>query len=260
MKNIKWIKTMSVVRMFNYIPECVDIFGAGKRILKDMLNNKEIIEYPLRGITYTIRHRMDENKIVFLVSYGKSKPNRCYNRSQKTYDDSVLSDEIIHMTNQFIFVIYQNRVLCSDHNKRNIILNLLHETDKDFSCNLLAVSTSIDDFIKQVKSIESISITATNDLFIGEFLNQDWGEDLDAKEKPETTTVKMEFKRALRDEYLISLYKKLISPSYIKAFNIKGESADGFISINEESVVAREIFEFDKEEGYYEIEEIFNKM
>lgn len=251
---------MSTVRMFNYIPECVDLLGAGKRILKEKLQNKEIIDYPLRGTTYTIRHMMNEDKIVFLVSYGKSKPNRCYNRSQKTYDDSVLSDEIIHMTNQFIFVIYKDRVLCSDHKKRNIILNLLQNTDKDFSCELLAVSTSIDDFIKQVKSIESISITATNDLFISEFLNPNWGDDLDAKEKPETTVVKMEFKRALKDKYLIKLYNKLKSPSYIKSFNIKGESSDGFISINEENIVAKEIFEFEKEEGYYEIEEIFSKM
>lgn len=251
---------MSVVRMFNYIPEYIDLLGTGKRILKEKLQNKEIIDYPLKGTTYTIRHMMGQDKIVFLVSYGKSKPNRCYNRNQKTYDDNVLSDEIIHMTNQFIFAIYQDKVLCSDHTKRNIILNLLHETDKEFSCNLLAVSTSIDDFIRQVKSIESISITATNDLFIGEFLNQDWGEDLEAKEEPETTIVKMEFKRALKDKYLINLYKKLRSPSYIKAFNMKGESADGFISINEESIVAKEIFEFEKEEGYYEIEEIFSKM
>lgn len=254
---------MSTVRMFNYIPECIDLLGAGKRILKDIkdiLKNKEIIEYPLRGITYTIRHMMDQDKIVFLVSYGKTKPNRCYNRNQKAYDDSVLSDEIIHMTNQFIFVIYQNKVLCSDHSKRNIILNLLHEIDKEFSCNLLAVSTSIDDFIRQVKSIESISITTTNDLFINEFLNPHWGDDLDEKESPETTVIKMDFKRALKDNYIIGLYKKLRSPSYIKAFDIKGESSDGFISINEESVVAKEIFEFEKEEGYYEIEEIFGKM
>lgn len=251
---------MSIVRMFNYIPECVDLLGAGKRILKEKLQNKEIIDYPLRGTTYTIRHMMDQDKIVFLVSYGKSKPNRCYNKNQRTYDDSILSEEIIHMTNQFIFVIYQDRVLCSDHDKRNIILNLLHGADNDFSCKLLAVSTSIDDFIKQVKSIESISITATNDLFISEFLNQDWGEDLDAKEQPETTVVKMDFKRALKESYLINLYNKLKTPSYIKSFNIKGESSDGFISINEESVVAKEIFEFEKEEGYYEIEEIFGKM
>ncbi len=251
---------MSIVRMFNYIPECVDLLGAGKRISKDLFSNKEIIEFPLRSITYTIRHMADKDKIVFLVSYGKLKPNRCYNKNQKNYDDSILSEEIIHMTNQFIFVIYQDRVLCSDHDKRNIILNLLHGADNDFSCKLLAVSTSIDDFVKQVKSIESISITATNDLFIHDFLNPDWGDDLDAKERPETTIVKMDFKRALKESYLIKLYNKLKAPSYIKSFNIKGESSDGFISINEESVVAKEIFEFEKEEGYYEIEEIFSKM
>ncbi len=251
---------MSSVRMFSYIPECVDLLGAGTRILKEKLQNKEIIDYPLRETTYTIRHMMDQDKIVFLVSYGKSKPNRCYNRNQRIYDDSVLSDEIVHMTHQFIFVIYQNKVLSSDHNKRNIILNLLHETDKNFSCDLLAVSTSIDDFIKQVKSIETISITATNNLFINEFLNPHWGDDLEEKEKPETTVVKMDFKRALNVKYIKKLYEKLMSPSYIKSFNIKGESSDGFISINEQSVVAKEIFEFEKEEGYYEIEEIFAKM
>ncbi|MBR1778306.1 MAG: hypothetical protein IJ752_06970 [Alphaproteobacteria bacterium] len=251
---------MSTVRMFNYIPECVDLLGAAKRILENYLKDKNIIDFPLKNVTYTIRYMMDETKIVFLVSYGKSWPNRCYDRNLKIYDDSVLSDEVIHMTNQFIFVIYQDRVLCSDNNKRNVILNLLHDSDKNFSCNLLAVSTSIDDFIKQVKSIESVSITATNDLFINEFLNPHWGDDLDEKEPPETTTIKMEFKRPLNEDYIINLYKKLRRPTYIKTFNIKGETSDGFISINEESVIAKEIFEFEKEEGYYEVEEIFKKV
>lgn len=251
---------MSTVRMFNYIPECVDLLGAGKRILENKLKDKNIIDYPLRNVAYTIRYMMDKTKIVFLVAYGKTKPNRCYDRNLKIYDDSVLSDEVVHMTNQFIFVIYQNKVLCSDNNKRNVILNFLHDSDKNFSCNLLAVSTSIDDFIKQVKSIESVSITATNDLFINEFLNPHWGDDLDEKESPETTTIKMEFKRSLKEDYIINLYKKLRRPTYIKTFNIKGETSEGFISINEESVIAKDAYEFEKEEGYYEIEEIFKKM
>ena len=251
---------MSIVRMFNYIPECIDLLGAGKRILENGSKDKSIIEYSLRNVAYTICYMMDDKKIVFLVSYGKLKPNRCYDKNLKIYDDSVLSDEIIHMTNQFIFVIYQDRVLCSDNNKRNVILNLLHDFDEGFSCNLLAVSTSIDDFIKQVKSIEAISITATNDLFINDFLNPHWGDDLDAKETPETTNLRMDFKRMLNEKYIVNLYKKLRYSPYIKYFNIKGESSDGFISINEESVVAKDVFEFEKEEGYYEIEEIFKKM
>lgn len=154
------------------------------------------------------------------------------NRSQAVYDDSILSDEVIHMTNQFIFIIYQDRVLCSDHNKRNIIINLLHDAENDFSCDLLSVSTSIEDFIQQVKSIDSISITATNDLFINDFLNPTWGEDIDEKERPEATIVKMDFKRALKDGYLRGIYKKLKQPSYIKKFTIKGESNDGFSPCN----------------------------
>ena len=251
---------MTAVRMFNYIPECVDLLAAGKRILQGELSEKDIIYFPQKSVTYTIRHKIGEDKIVFLVSYGKSKPNVCYNHSQAMYDDSILSDEVIHMTNQFIFVIYKDRVLCSDHYKRNVIINLLHGADKNFSCELLSVSSSIEDFIQQVKAIDSISITATNDLFIDEFLNPSWGDDIDKKERPESTVIKMDFKRALNDGYLRKIYKKLKAPSYIKAFNIKGESDDGFISINEENVVAKDIFEFEKEEGYYDINEIFKKV
>lgn len=251
---------MTAVRMFNYIPECVDLLAAGKRILQGTLSEKDIIDFPQKSVTYTIRYKIGEDKIVFLVSYGKSKPNVCYNRSQKMYDDSILSDEVIHMTNQFIFIIYKNRVLCSDHYKRNLIINLLHDADKNFSCELLSMSSSIEDFIQQVKAIDSISITATNDLFINEFLNPSWGDDIDKKERPETTVIKMDFKRALNEGYLRKIYKKLKTPSYITAFNIKGESDDGFISINEENVVAKDIFEFEKEEGYYDINEIFEKV
>lgn len=251
---------MVAVRMFNYIPECVDLFAAAKRILPKICKEDEIKDYPQNSVTYTIRYKIGEDKIVCLVSYGKSKPNRCYNRSQAVYDDSILSDEVIHMTNQFIFIIYQDRVLCSDHNKRNIIINLLHDAENDFSCDLLSVSTSIEDFIQQVKSIDSISITATNDLFINDFLNPTWGEDIDEKERPEATIVKMDFKRALKDGYLRGIYKKLKQPSYIKKFTIKGESNDGFISINEDCIVAKDIFEFEKEEGYYDINEIFEKV
>ena len=137
---------------------------------------------------------------------------------------------------------------------------MLHGADKNFSCELLSVSSSIEDFIQQVKAIDSISITATNDLFIDEFLNPSWGDDIDKKERPESTVIKMDFKRALNEGYLRKIYKKLKAPSYIKAFNIKGESDDGFISINEENVVAKDIFEFEKEEGYYDINEIFEKV
>ena len=248
---------MVAVRMFNYIPECVDLFAAAKRILPKAFKEGEIKDYLQKSVIYTIRYKIGENKILCLVSYGKSKPNRCYNRSRATYDDSILSDEVIHMTNQFIFIIYKDKVLCSDHNKRNVVINLLHDTDKEFSCDLLSVSTSIEDFIQQVKSIDSISITATNDLFINEFLNPHWGEDIDKKERPETTVVKMDFKRALDDGYLRKIYKKLKQPSYIKTFSIKGESNDGFITINEACIMAKEIFEFEKEEGYYDIDEIF---
>lgn len=47
--------------------------------------------------------------------------------------------------------------------------------------------------------------------------------------------------------------------SFIKKFTIKGESNDGFISINEDCIVEKDIFEFEKEEGYYDINEIFEK-
>lgn len=251
---------MTTVRMFNYVPECVDLLGASIRILQSRSNKDDIIYYPQKSVTYTIRYKQGENKIVFIVSYGKSKPSRCYNRSQAIYDDSILSDEVIHMTNQFIFIIYENKVLCSDHNKRNVIINYLHSLDKNFSCYLLSVSTSIEDFIEQATSIDSVSITATNDLFIDEFLNPSWGDDIDEKERPETTVIRMDFKRALNERYLRNLYNKLKQPSYITAFNIRGESSDGFISINEESVVAKDIYEFEKEEGYYDIDEVFEKV
>ena len=251
---------MTEVKMCNYIPENTDVLEVVKDILQNNFDNTKIIEYSQNTITYTINYKIGDDKIVFLVSYGKPQPKRCYNRNDNIYDDSILSDNVIHLTNQFIFVIYKNKVLCSDHNKRNVILNLLHEKDKNLSCNLLAASTSIEDFIKQVKSIESISITAIKDLFINEFINPDWGDDFDEEpETPETTVVKMEFKRALKDKYLIKLYKKL-QTSYIKAFNIKGETSDGFITINEASIIAKETFELEKKEGYYEIEEIFNKI
>lgn len=251
---------MVAVKMLNYIPECGDLFAIAKRILPKICKEGEIKGYPQQSVTYTICYKIGKDKIVCLVSYGKSKPNRCYNRSQAMYDDNILSDDVIHMTNQFIFIIYNNNVLCSDHNRRNIIINLLHEIDDNFSCELLSIATSIDEFMQQVKSIESISITATNDLFINEFLNPTWSEDIDEKEHPETTVIKMDFKRVLKANYVKNIYKKLKQPSYIKSFSIKGKKDDGFISINEDSIIAKNIFEFEKEEGYYDIDEIFKKV
>lgn len=250
---------MSTVRMFNYIPECVDLLGACKRILTQSIKST-LIDYSQRGTTYTIRYRIGNDKVSFLISYGKSKPNRCYDRVQEEYDDNILSDKIIHMTNEFIFVVYQDRVLCSDHSKRNLILNLLNSADRNFSCKLLSIVTSIEDFIKNVKTIDSISIEATNNLFINEFLNPHWSDDFEERETPERSVIKMDFGRALKAQYLIKLYKKLRKESYIASFNIKGVSEDGFISINEESVVAKDVYDLEKEEGYYDIEEIFEKI
>ena len=59
---------MTAVRMFNYIPECVDLLAAGKRILQGKLSEKDIIDFPQKSVTYTIRYKIGEDKIVFLVS------------------------------------------------------------------------------------------------------------------------------------------------------------------------------------------------
>lgn len=251
---------MKEVKMFNYIPEHIDILGAAKRILRDNFNNGEIKEYSQNKTTYTVNYKVGDNKVVFLISYGKIKPNRCYNRNNNVYDDSILSDDVIHMTNQFIFVVYNNKVLCSDHDKRNIVLNLLHNYDQNFSCSLSAIPMSIEDFVQQVTSIDTISINATNDLFIEEFLNPSWGDDWGDRERPKTTKITMEFGRAIRADYLTNMYRKLTTKTYISSLDIKGKSAEGFISINEQGIVAKELFEFEKDEGYYDIEEIFKKV
>ena len=254
---------MAIVKMYYYIipPEIVDIFSCIVNILQKL--DGKLKHHSQKGVSYTIEYKIGSDKFVFLVSYGKPKPNRCYITNENLYDDSVLSDNVIHLTNQFIFIVYNDRVLCSDHYKKNIIFNYLNTLNTEFDCELLSVSTSIEEFVQQVRSIDSISITATNNIFIDQFLNPSWGDDLEEKEKPETTTVKMNFKRALKEKFLIKIYKKLVTQikqSYISKFNINGENETGFISINEESIVAKDSYEFEKEEGYYDINEIFDKV
>lgn len=252
---------MAIVKMYNYL-SCSQNNDAFKQIERVVHNlNNSLNSYTNKSISYTIQHKYNENKIVFLISYGKSKPNMCYKASDNLYDSTILSDDVIHMTNQFIFAIYSdNKILCSNHDKRNVVLKFLRSLDNDLHFDLLSEPTSIEDFVQQLKSIDSISITATNDLFINEFLNPKWSDDLDEKEEPETTTIKMNFKRYLNENYLIRIYKKLLNKSYISKFHIDGENENGFISINEESIVAKDSYEFEKEEGYYDIEEIFEKL
>ena len=113
---------MPIVKMCCYKPQEELVLSKIREILQVDSSN-EIATFDQNNITYTIKFKSDSNKCVFLVSYGKNKPNRCYNRMQNEYDDNVLSDNIIHMLHQFIFVVHKDRILCSNHSKRNIIFN-----------------------------------------------------------------------------------------------------------------------------------------
>ena len=250
---------MTIVKMCCYKPQEELVLSKIREILQVDSSN-EIATFDQNNITYTIKFKSDSNKCVFLVSYGKNKPNRCYNRMQNEYDDNVLSDNIIHMLHQFIFVVHKDRILCSNHSKRNIIFNYLHGLNKDFSCELLAEAKSLDDFINDVTSIETISISATNDLFLKEFFNPSWDDDFDEKEVPETTTVTMSFRRALGSNYIKRMYKKLREKSYIKSFDISGETEEGLLSINETGVIQKKSIILETEEGDYDINEIFIKI
>lgn len=250
---------MSIVKMCCYKPQEELILSKIRKILQVDLSN-EIATFDQNDVTYTIKFKSDSEKYVFLVSYGKNKPNRCYNRKQNEYDDNVLSDDIIHMLHQFIFTVYNDRILCSNHSKRNVIFNYLHGLNEYFSCELLAEAKSLDDFVNDVKSIETISISATNDLFLKEFLNPSWDDDFDEKESPETTTVTMSFRRALKSDYIKGVYKKLREKSYIKSFDISGETEEGLLSINETGVIRKKSIILETEEGNYDLDEIFIKI
>ncbi len=247
---------MTTVKMCCYKPQEELVLSKIKEILQ-VDSSPEIVTFDQNDTTYTIKFKSDLNKCVFLVTYGKNKPNRCYNRMQNEYDDNILSDDIIHMLHQFIFVVYKDGVLCSNHAKRNVIFNYLHSLNKDFSCELLAEAKSLNDFVNDVKSIETISISATNDLFLKEFLNPSWDDDFDEKESPETTTITMSFRRALKDGYIKKMYKKLKEKSYIKSFDISGETEEGLLSINETGVIQKKAIILETEEGSYDLDEIF---
>ena len=104
---------MPIVKMCCYKPQEELVLSKIREILQVDSSN-EIATFDQNNITYTIKFKSDSNKCVFLVSYGKNKPNRCYNRMQNEYDDNVLSDNIIHMLHQFIFVVHMYRILyCS---------------------------------------------------------------------------------------------------------------------------------------------------
>ena len=250
---------MSEVKMCKYVTEDPkDTFTKSMKVLQQ--KNTNLIDFNQKGIIYTIEYKMNSEKIVFVVNYGNPKFKRCYDRPNNEYDNSILSDDMIHMDDQFIFIMYEDKILCSDHNKRNIILNFIKKENTSFNDQLLSVSNSFEEFITQLHSVESISITAINNLFINEFLGDTWFEDLALKEKPETTKVDMTFNKILNEKYIKNIYKKLINSSYISAFDIKGKNDDGFISINESSVITKEKYDFEKVDGYYDIEEIFAKV
>lgn len=103
MKNIKWIKTMSVVRMFNYIPECVDIFGAGKRILKDKL---EIYKKDLKRFVEI--KKSTQLVLAEKIDFSKYKDQimKLLDKYVTAKDIEVLSKEIslsdMHEFNQYI--------------------------------------------------------------------------------------------------------------------------------------------------------------
>ncbi len=249
---------MSEIKLFKYIPDDENFFNKCCNILDGF--DEKVSEYNQEKITYTLRFKKNMQKILFLISYGKKRPQRCYDRDHGEYDDTVLSDDIIHMTNEFIFVIYADRVLCSDHAKRNVIINFLNSKDSEFSCKLSSQAATIEEFIERVNTIDEISISATENLFTKEMIRPLWYEDFEEKEEPKETNVKMQFDRALKESYLRKMYAKLKETPCISSFSIKGSGIDGFISINEESIISREIYNFEKHDGYYSLDEIFEKI
>ena len=97
-------------------------------------------------------------------------------------------------------------------------------------------------------------------IFLKEFFNPSWDDDFDEKEVPETTTVTMSFRRALGSNYIKRMYKKLREKSYIKSFDISGETEEGLLSINETGVIQKKSIILETEEGDYDINEIFIKI
>ncbi len=248
-----------LVKLFNYKPINDNVLAEVNSILIEYLQVQPF-EYPQRSTVYTVVYKQGEDKIVFLIKYGNNNLNECYKRDEKRFDSNTLDENTIHMTNQFIFAIKSDGILCSDHEKRNLIINMLHDADKSFSCQLAARLEGIDSFTKNLTSVESITIDATSNLFINEFLNPAWYDSVD-NETPETTKVSLLFKRAINERAIKKFYKKLNETGCITAFNIKGENSEGFISINEEGIINKLEYEFEKdEEGYYDIEDIFEKI
>lgn len=248
-----------LVKLFNYSPLHNDILSSVNSILNQYIQHQPF-EYSQRNTIYTVVYKKSVDKIVFLIKYGNSSLNECYKRDEKRFDNDTLDENTIHMTNQFIFVVKQDSVLCSDNDKKNLIINMLHDVDKSFSCQLAARLESIDDFTANLTSIDSVVIDATTNLFIDEFLNPAWYDSFD-NETPETTKVTLSFKRAINERSIKKFYKKLKDTSCITSFNIKGENKEGFISINEEGIINKLEYDFEKDsEGYYDIEDIFEKI
>lgn len=210
-------------------------------------------------MTYSVDYRSNEDGIYFLATYGNQVPNKCYVKKTEKYSLTTLNNDVVHVDKQFFFCITKEGIFVSDISKRNIIINYFTTLDKLFSCTLIAMATDIDEFIKNIKSVEKITIHATNDLFIKEFLNPVWYSDIE-QEYPETSKIEMNFGRVLNEKYIRQVYERLKKESYIQDFVIKGKNDEGFLSINLNSMIKNRDIELAKKDGYYDIEEFMERI
>ena len=243
---------------FQSIDSFEDIVAKCKIILGKIAHNYHF-SFDSHNITYSVDFRSKEDRICFLATYGNQFPNKCYDKIREKYNLTTLNNDVVHVDKQFFFCIMQDGILVSDPLKKNTITNYFMMLDKSFSCRLLASTTDIEEFIKNITSVEKITINATNNLFIKEFLNPSWYSDI-GQEYPETSKIEMNFGRVLNEKYIKNIYKKLKDESYIQDFSIEGKNDDGFLSINLKSMIKNTAIELEKRDGYYDIEEFMAKI
>lgn len=219
-------------------------------------------EYIHNNTLYVLQVEKTVNYCFIEIKLGKTDAIDCYDKTQQSFTNQVLGDNLVHTDEQFFILIKydaeQTWLYLSNWDKRNIFLSFCQE--KKLNIKIMDMASDIKEFAAKTKELTNISLRVTSGLYIRDFLHPTWYSEWDMT-TPQSFSIKLSYGCKIDNGTLERQYKKLSGEVFIENLQFEGKDKDDKVLLfNTKALISKIDIDVAKEKGYYPANQVKQKL
>lgn len=242
-------KSLSFSKFHLFIESQKEVAKTRKVELSDFDKLSSSWSYVFENTVYECICEVEEKYLFLSINYGNSEPRgeNLYDFEKKEMIANPRTSLQAELRNQlFVYYDFETELLYLNNSLKKKVVKKILEQETDLIFTIKDIMVDIDDFVKELNTVDCFEFTSINDIFSlsSEEAERRALEDLTGTTAPARFSVKAEYRK--QDRYsIIKFIKKMgkkFKSNQLKGLIIKGKSEEGFERIyNTDTFIQKEV-------------------